>query len=103
VRAAKEKHISLFNFLLGLFLSAGVLVFFVYNIISVNELAVQNNNLHTEINKSITINNGLQTEIEKLSNFDNIKPVAVDKLGLRVPNVRPKKISVNKSELENIK
>lgn len=103
MRVKKEKKISLFNFLLVLFLSAGVLVFFVNNIIAVNNLAVENNGLHFEINKSINANNGLQTEIERLSTFDNIKPVAVDKLNLKLSSAKPKKITVSKSEMDNIK
>ena len=103
MRVKKDKKMSLFNFLLVLFLSAGVLVFFVNNIIAVNDLAVENSNLHTDINKNVTINNGLQTEIERLSTFDNIKPVAVDKLNLKNLVVKPKKIFINKSELDNLK
>lgn len=103
MRVKKDKRMSLFNFLLILFLSAGVMVFFVNNIIAVNDLAVENSNVHTDINKAITINNGLQTEIERLSTFDNIKPVAVDKLNLKTPGVKPKKIYINKSELDNLK
>lgn len=103
MRVKKDKRLSLFNFLLVLFLSSGVLVFFVNNIIAVNDLAVENSNLHTDINKNVTINNGLQTEIERLSTFDNIKPIAVDKLNLKNPAVKPKKIYINKSELDNLK
>ena len=85
-----------------LFISAGIIVFFVNNIISVNALVVDNNNIQTEINKSVTINNNLQTEIERLTNFDNIKGTAVSKLGLKNPVTKPKKIIVEKSELEDI-
>lgn len=55
------------------FIVAGVIVFFVNNIISVNALVVDNNNIQMEINKNVTVNNNLQTEIERLTNFDNIK------------------------------
>ena len=85
-----------------LFISAGIIVFFVNNIISVNGLVVENNNIHTEINKTVTINNNLQTEIERLTNFDNIRNTAVSKLGLQYPLTKPKKITVEKSEIENI-
>ncbi len=86
-----------------LFVSAGVIVFFVYNIILVNGLAVENNNIKTEITKAVTHNNNLQTEMEMLSNIDNIRSVAVDKLGLKFPTRKPKKILLSKTELENIK
>lgn len=99
----KPKNISLFNFLVTLFVSAGVIVFFVYNIIVVNGLAVENNNLKTEITRVLAVNNNLQTEIERLSNIENIRPVAVDKLNLKFPVRKPKKITVNKSDIESMK
>jgi cell division protein FtsL len=102
MRAVKQKKISLFNLMVMLFISAGVIVFFVNNIISVNAIAVENNNMLSEINKTTTINNNLQTEIERLTNYDNIKNIAVGKLGLKFPVEKPKKITVDKSELETI-
>lgn len=85
-----------------LFAAAGIIIFFVYNIIAVNSLVVDIANVQTEVSKSITINNNLQTEIERLSNFDNIKNTAVDKLGLEYSITQPKKITVQKSELDNL-
>ena len=96
-----KKRISLFNLMVALFIMAGVIVFFVNNIIVVNQLVMSNSELQNEINKSIVHNNGLQTEIERLSNFDNIKPVAVDKLNLSFSQNRPKKITIQKSDLED--
>lgn len=84
------------------FIVAGVIVFFVNNIISVNALVVDNNNIQMEINKNVTVNNNLQTEIERLTNFDNIKNTAVSKLGLQYPVTKPKKITVEKSDLDEI-
>jgi len=85
-----------------LFISAGIIVFFVNNIIAVNNLVVAENNIRNDINKSVTINNNLQTEIERLSNYDNLKPVATEKLKLAYPVDKPKKITVQKSEIENL-
>ena len=101
----KNKHgkISLFNFLVMLFLSAGVIVFFVNNIIAVNNLVTVNNNIMNDINRTVMVNNNLQTEIERLSNYDNLKPIATDKLKLNYPVEKPKKIIVEKSELENLR
>lgn len=99
--AVKQKKISLFNLMVALFIMAAVIVFFVNNIIVVNQLVMSNSELQNDINKSVVQNNGLQTEIERLSNFDNIKPVAVDKLQLGFSQNRPKKITVQKEDLEN--
>jgi hypothetical protein len=103
MRKVKERKISLFYVLVSLFVTSAIIIFFVNNIISVNSLVVLNNNTKNEINSTVNINNNLQTEIERLSNFDNIKPVAVDKLKLNYTNNRPKKITIDKSELENVK
>ena len=85
-----------------LFISAGIIVFFVNNIIAVNNLVVTQNNTRNEITKTVTVNNNLQTEIERLSNYDNLKPVATDKLKLNFPVDKPKKITIQKSEIENL-
>jgi sensor domain CHASE-containing protein len=102
VRKIKTRKISLFNVVITIFLSSAVIVFFVYNIITVNSLVVENDALKTELNRTITVNNKLQTEIERLSSFDNIKPVAVDILGLNMPGFKPKKITISKSEIEEL-
>jgi len=102
MRNPKQRKISLFNLMIMLFITAGIIVFFVNNIIAVNSVVVDNNNLRTEINKTVTSNNNLQTEIERLTNFDNIKSTAVDKLGLQYSNIKPKKITIERSQLEEI-
>lgn len=88
--------------MLLLFASAAVIVFFVNNIIAVNGLVSDNNNIKTDITKTVTVNNNLQTEIERLSNLDNIKYTAVDKLGLQHSVQKPKKITIERSKLEEI-
>lgn len=103
MKSNNKNSISLFNVLISIFVTAGVLVFFVYNIIHVNNLAVDINNNKIELGKQITVNNSLQTEIERLSTYDNIKPAAVDKLKLINISNKTKRIVINKSELENLK
>ena len=102
MRSTKQRKVSLFNLMVILFITAGIIVFFVNNIIAVNSLVVESNNTRTEINKIVTSNNNLQTEIERLTNFDNIKNTAVGKLGLNYSSTKPKKITIERSELENI-
>jgi cell division protein FtsL len=102
MRKIRTKKISLFNFVIAIFFGSAVIVFFVYNIIKVNSLAIENDNLKTEINRAVTVNNKLMTEVEKLSSFDNIRPVAVDILGLNMPGLKPKKITMGKSEIEEL-
>ncbi|MEO8513199.1 MAG: hypothetical protein ABI543_06555 [Ignavibacteria bacterium] len=102
MRSTKQRKVSLFNLMVMFFITAGIIVFFVNNIIAVNALVVESNNTRTEINKTVTINNNLQTEIERLTNLDNIKSTATDKLGLNYSSTKPKKITIERSELENI-
>ena len=97
----KTGRISLFNFLVLTFLFAGIIIFFVNNILAVNKLVDINNELRNDLNKTISFNNTLMTEIERLSAYDNIRPVASDKLKLRFPETKPKKITVAKSELSD--
>lgn len=102
MRSVKQTKLSLFNLMVMLFICAGIIVFFVNNIISVNALVVENNNVQMEINKNVTINNGLQTEIERLTNYDNIKNTAISKLGLQFPGTKPKKITIERSQIEEL-
>jgi cell division protein FtsL len=102
MRSPKQRKISLFNLMVMLFIASGIIIFFVNNIIAVNSLVIDNSNIQTEVNKSVTFNNNLQTEIERLSNFDNIKNTAVDKLGLEYSTTQPKKITIEKSEFDNL-
>jgi len=103
MRRSKNTGISLFNVLVSIFITAGVLVFFVYNIIHVNALAVEINNNKIELNKQVSSNNTLQTEIERLSTYDNIKPVAIDKLKMVNISNKTKSIIIKKSDLESNK
>lgn len=103
MRSPKQRKISLFNLMVMFIITAGIIVFFVNNIIAVNVLVVDNANIQSEINKSVTSNNNHQTEIERLTNFDNIKSVAVDKLGLHYASERPRKIVIDRSAVEDIK
>ncbi len=102
MKNTRGNKISLFNIVVSIFVTAGVLVFFVYNIIHVNGLAIEVNNSRTDLTKQININNGLLNEIERLSTYDNIKPVAIDKLKLNNPVNKPKRIIVNKSDVESV-
>ena len=103
MKKIKENSISLFNVVMSIFLTSGVLVLLVYNIIHVNNLAADINNTKIDLTKQINLNNSLQSEIERLSTYDNIKPVAVEKLKLGNVSKSAKWIIVNKSDLDNIK
>ncbi len=52
MRSVRQRKVSLFNLMVMFFITAGIIVFFVNNIIAVNSLVVESNNTRTEINKS---------------------------------------------------
>jgi hypothetical protein len=103
MKKIKKNSISLFNVVMSIFLTSGVLVLLVYNIIHVNNLAANINNAKMDLTKQINLNNSLRSEIERLSTYDNIKPIVVEKLRLENVCKTPKWIIVNKSDFDYLK
>lgn len=82
---AEEKSkvkISVFYALLSLTLIAGLIVFYINNIIASNNLSVETNNLKSDLNEVRQTNDFLMTEMEKLSSFERIKLVAGERLNM---------------------
>lgn len=59
-----------------------VIVFYVWNKITVNRLAAEVDVLQSRLNKLSSINNGYRGEIDKKSNLDKITKLAKDRLGM---------------------
>ena len=76
------KKISVFNFLIFLVLTSVILLIYINNIITVNQLSAGNNELRDEIKKNIQTNNLLVTEAERLSSFERISAAAFAKHNL---------------------
>ncbi|MFA5403563.1 MAG: hypothetical protein WC358_01395 [Ignavibacteria bacterium] len=96
-----KKRISIFQLLIFLFILSAVIVFYINNIIVVNQLIIDNNDLKDAINKSVQTNYSYQIEIERLSSYDRIKVLASEKYGLRLSDTVSKSndfIIINKSE-----
>lgn len=77
------------------------MVFYINNIIIVNQLISKNNELKDAINKAVQTNYSYQIEIERLSSYDRIKPLASDKFGLILSDTVVKSndfLIINKSE-----
>ena len=79
-----RKKFSVFQLLIFLFILTGVIVFYINNIILVNQLITKNNELKDAIAKTIQSNHTYQIEIERLSSYDRIKNSAFDKFGLKL-------------------
>jgi cell division protein FtsL len=96
-----KRRISIFQLLIFLFILSAVVVFYINNIIVVNQLISKNNELKDAINKTVQTNYTYQIEIERLSSFDRIKTLASEKFGLRLSDTVAKSndfIIINKSE-----
>jgi cell division protein FtsL len=79
-----KKRISVFQFLINLLILAGALIFYLNNIIAVDQLIVYNNQLKNEIVKYQQNNNILIMERDKLLSYERIKSIAIEKLGLKL-------------------
>jgi cell division protein FtsL len=96
-----KRRISIFQLLIFLFILSGVVVFYINNIIAVNQLISKNNELKDAINKAVQVNYTYQIEIERLSSYDRIKTPAYEKFGLRLSDTVAKSndyLIINKSE-----
>lgn len=79
-----KKQISVFQLLVNLLILAGVLVFYLNNIIAVDQLIIYNNQLKNEIVKYQQNNNILVMERDKLLSYERIKSIAIEKFGLNL-------------------
>ena len=96
-----KRRISIFQLLIFLFILSGVIVFYINNIIAVNQLISKNNELKDAINKTVQVNYTYQIEIERLSSYDRIKSLVTDKFGLKLSDTVAKSndyLIINKSE-----
>ena len=94
-------NIYIFQLLIFLFILSAVVVFYINNIIVVNQLISKNNELKDAINKAVQMNYTYQIEIERLSSFDRVKVLASEKFGLRLSDTVAKSndnLIINKSE-----
>jgi cell division protein FtsL len=96
-----KRKISIFQLLIFLFILSGSVVFYINNIIAVNQLIGKNNDLKEAINKTVQANYTYQIEIERLSSYDRIKPIAVEKFNLKLSDTvvsSNEYLIINKSE-----
>lgn len=96
-----KRKISIFQLLIFLFVLSAIMVFYINNIIIVNQLISKNNELKEDINRTVQTNFSYQIEIERLSSFDRIKVLASEKFGLRLSDTVARSndfLIINKSE-----
>jgi len=78
-----RKKISIFQFLIYVLILAGIIVFYINNIINVNHLISGNNDMKDVITKTVQSNYAYRIEIEKLTSYERIKNLASDKFQMK--------------------
>ena len=99
----KGEKISIFYTLLLLFVLSGVIVFYINNIITINNLISENTQLKEKIKKAVQTNYQYRIEIEKLSSYERIFNLASEKFGMIQSDTAVEKrfnLNIKKSELE---
>ncbi|MGB9697042.1 MAG: hypothetical protein ACP5P3_08345 [Ignavibacteria bacterium] len=79
-----QRQISVFQFLINLLILAVTLIFYLNNIIAVDQLIIYNNQLKNEILRYQQNNNILVMERDKLLSYERIKSIAIEKFKLNL-------------------
>lgn len=87
-RKAIRRKVSTFNLILLLFGIGGAIVFYISNIIAINQLSLEVEQLRQTLGRITSVNNALQAEVAGKSAPDKIMPIAAHELGLH-PMQRP--------------
>ena len=88
-RPVKRRRRSPFNIIFLLFAASILIVFYVWNKISVNRLAVEVSDLQTQYQKIINTNEIIKAEINKKSSLERIERISVGQLNLTYPKEQP--------------
>lgn len=86
IKMRRQRQISVFQLLINLLILAAVLIFYLNNIIAVDQLIIYNNQLKNEIIKYQQNNNILIMERDKLLSYERIKSIASEKFRLNLYN-----------------
>lgn len=99
-RPMMSRKRSPFNIILSLFLISVLIVFYIWNKICVNRLAVEVNDLRNRHAKILNANEFLNAEINKKSSLERIEKIATEQLGLVAPKEQPVWFEVDLSRAE---
>ncbi len=101
-RKAKRQQGSLFYIILGLVMASLLIVFYVWNKITVNRLVVEVNDLQNQNQKILNANEFLRAEINRKSSLERIGKIASSQLGLIYPKEQPVWFEVPADRLEQL-
>ncbi len=88
-RHVRLRKRSLFSIIAMLFVISILIVFYVWNKISVNKLTVEINNIQRDIDKHEGTIMWLESEISKKSDLERITKIATEKLNFIEPKKQP--------------
>ncbi len=88
-RPLKRRKRSPFNIIFMLFTCSIIIVFYVWNKITVNRLVVEVSDLQNQYQKIINANEVIKAEINKKSSLERIEKISVGQLNLTYPKEQP--------------
>lgn len=97
-----RRKISTFNIVLILFGSAVTIILYISNIIAVNQLAMEVNQLKTELDKVQNANAVLQAEVNRKSGLERIGKIASERFGLQYPKEQPVWFEVDEEKIRSV-
>ena len=88
-RPVKRRKRSPFNIVIVLFAVSILIVFYVWNKITVNRLVIEVNEQQLQYQKILYTNELMRADINKKSNLERISKIATGQLGLTYPKEQP--------------
>ena len=101
-RPVKRRKQSPFNMIAIVVAVSLLIVFYVWNKITVNQFVVDLNDLQNQHQKILASNEILRADINKKSTFDRIEKIASEKLAMTAAKEQPRWFDVDVDQLESI-
>jgi len=102
-RPLKSRRRSPLNIIAIIFLTSILIVFYIWNKICVNKLAIEVNDLQNHYEKILNTNEYLRADINKKSSLERIeKKIISERLALVSPKEQPVWFELNESRLDRI-
>jgi len=101
-RPVKYRRRSPFNIIASIFLLSMLIVFYVWNKITVNRLVVELNDLRTQLKNVENANTFIEAEINRKKSLERIQKIATEKLGMTYPKEQPIWFDVDADRIEQL-
>ena len=95
-----RRRISTFHILLALFVLGIAIVFYIDNIIVVNQLVVDVNASQGRFQRLVEVNAALQAEVNRKASLERIGKIASETLGMRYAQEQPQRFTID-ADLRN--